>query len=76
MVSHPEREADEIYSTNTLPAGKSTLLQILAGKRLIKSSDVRVFSKDVFRDSPPVCLIYVCVYVFLKYILGNNVSWD
>ncbi|KAB5592377.1 P-loop nucleoside triphosphate hydrolase [Ceratobasidium theobromae] len=34
-------------------AGKSTLLQILAGKRLIKSSDVRVFSKDVFRDSPP-----------------------
>jgi len=35
-------------------AGKSTLLQILAGKRLVSGSDVRVFGRDVFRDSPPL----------------------
>lgn len=37
------------------PAGKSTLLQILAGKRLISAqgSDVRIKGRDVFRDSPP-----------------------
>ncbi|QRV76548.1 ABC transporter [Ceratobasidium sp. AG-Ba] len=34
-------------------AGKSTLLQILAGKRLVKGKDVRIFGRDVFRDSPP-----------------------
>ncbi|CAE6447855.1 unnamed protein product [Rhizoctonia solani] len=34
-------------------AGKSTLLQILAGKRLIRGSEVRIFGRDVFRDSPP-----------------------
>ncbi|KAF8707604.1 P-loop containing nucleoside triphosphate hydrolase protein, partial [Rhizoctonia solani] len=34
-------------------AGKSTLLQILAGKRLVKSNDVRIFGRDVFRNSPP-----------------------
>ncbi|CAE6433338.1 unnamed protein product [Rhizoctonia solani] len=34
-------------------AGKSTLLQILAGKRLIRSSEVRIFGRDVFRNSPP-----------------------
>ncbi|KAG8733919.1 CCR4-NOT regulatory complex component [Ceratobasidium sp. 423] len=34
-------------------AGKSTLLQILAGKRLVQSSEVRIFGRDVFRDSPP-----------------------
>lgn len=34
-------------------AGKSTLLQILAGKRLIKGADVRIRDRDVFRDSPP-----------------------
>ncbi|EUC65202.1 P-loop nucleoside triphosphate hydrolase [Rhizoctonia solani AG-3 Rhs1AP] len=34
-------------------AGKSTLLQILAGKRLIQSSEVRIFGRDVFRNSPP-----------------------
>jgi len=33
-------------------AGKSTLLQILAGKRLIKDADVRINGKDVFRNSP------------------------
>ena len=32
-------------------AGKSTLLRILAGKRLCDSS-VRIFGRDVFRDSP------------------------
>ena len=40
-------------------SGKSTLLQILAGKRLIKGSDVRVFDRDVFRDSPPVSRMQV-----------------
>ncbi|CAE6535387.1 unnamed protein product [Rhizoctonia solani] len=34
-------------------AGKSTLLQILAGKRLVQSSEVRIFDRDVFRNSPP-----------------------
>ncbi|KAG9104896.1 CCR4-NOT regulatory complex component [Ceratobasidium sp. 370] len=34
-------------------AGKSTLLQILAGRRLVKGNDVRILSRDVFRDSPP-----------------------
>ena len=43
-------------ATHVLPlAGKSTLLQILAGKRLITSqgADVRIKGRDVFRDSPP-----------------------
>ncbi|KAK7061706.1 putative ABC transporter ATP-binding protein C20G4.01 [Favolaschia claudopus] len=35
------------------PAGKSTLLQILAGKRLVNRADVRILGRDVFRDSPP-----------------------
>lgn len=35
-------------------AGKSTLLQILAGKRLIsnKDTDVQIKAKDVFRQYP------------------------
>lgn len=36
-------------------AGKSTLLQLLAGKRLISTpgTDVRIKGRDVFRNSPP-----------------------
>jgi ABC-type uncharacterized transport system ATPase subunit len=34
-------------------AGKSTLLQILAGKRLVKDAEIRINGLDVFRDSPP-----------------------
>ena len=39
----------------TRPAGKSTLLQILAGKRLVTAAgaDIRVKDRDVFRDAPP-----------------------
>lgn len=39
----------------TRPAGKSTLLQILAGKRLVTTpgADIRVKGRDVFRDAPP-----------------------
>lgn len=33
-------------------AGKSTLLQILAGKRLISSAEVKIKDKDVFRQYP------------------------
>ena len=35
-------------------AGKSTLLQILAGKRLISAqgTDVRIKGRDVFRSTP------------------------
>ena len=35
-------------------AGKSTLLQILAGKRLVSSpgADIRIKDRDVFRNSP------------------------
>ncbi|KAJ7433815.1 P-loop containing nucleoside triphosphate hydrolase protein, partial [Mycena galericulata] len=33
--------------------GKSTLLQILAGKRLVNAADIRIKDRDVFRDSPP-----------------------
>ena len=42
-------------ATVDFSAGKSTLLQILAGRRLITSqaADVRIKGKDVFRDSPP-----------------------
>ena len=39
----------------SLAAGKSTLLQILAGKRLILSegTHVNIKGRDVFRNSPP-----------------------
>ncbi len=39
---------------DSLPAGKSTLLQILAGKRLISApgTDVRIKDRDVFRATP------------------------
>lgn len=42
-------------SIHTSLAGKSTLLQILAGKRLVALEDTRILIKgrDVFRDSPP-----------------------
>lgn len=37
-----------------LTAGKSTLLQLLAGKRLISmaGAELKVKDRDVFRDSP------------------------
>jgi CCR4-NOT complex subunit CAF16 len=45
------------YSSGSLltvvTAGKSTLLQILAGKRLVNGADIRILDRDVFRDSPP-----------------------
>ena len=34
------------------PAGKSTLLQILAGKKLIKGADVKIKGLDVFYQFP------------------------
>lgn len=36
-------------------AGKSTLLQILAGKKLVTANGAKVFIKgrDVFRNTPP-----------------------
>ena len=42
------------HLTHLLTAGKSTLLQILAGKKLISApgTDVRVKGCDVFRDTP------------------------
>jgi ABC-type cobalamin/Fe3+-siderophores transport system ATPase subunit len=44
-----------VYQHTFLSAGKSTLLQILAGKRLVTSSAAQVLMKgcDVFRNSPP-----------------------
>lgn len=36
----------------TSPAGKSTLLQILAGKKLIKGADVTINGLDVFYQFP------------------------
>ena len=33
-------------------AGKSTLLQILAGKRLVSNAQVTIKGKDVFRQYP------------------------
>lgn len=43
------------YSIDTSLAGKSTLLQILAGKKLVSLESTRILVKgrDVFRDSPP-----------------------
>ncbi|KAJ7781257.1 P-loop containing nucleoside triphosphate hydrolase protein [Mycena metata] len=35
------------------PLRKSTLLQILAGKRLVNTAEIRIKDRDVFRDSPP-----------------------
>lgn len=38
--------------------GKSTLLQLLAGKRLLKGSTTKVFGKEVFFNTPPgVCYL-------------------
>lgn len=36
-------------------AGKSTLLQLLAGKKLVTTAgaDIRIKGQDVFHDSPP-----------------------
>lgn len=44
-------------SNLTATAGKSTLLQILAGKRMTKDSSVCILGKDVFRNNPQVCMI-------------------
>jgi hypothetical protein len=43
-----------IYQHSFSLAGKSTLLQILAGKRLVTSEGARILIKgcDVFRNSP------------------------
>lgn len=38
---------------NEYVAGKSTLLQILAGKRLVSGAKVNIKGCDVFRNSPP-----------------------
>lgn len=39
-------------------AGKSTLLQILAGKKMTPSgATVAILGRDVFRNTPPVGLI-------------------
>ncbi len=40
---------------DSILAGKSTLLQLLAGKRLVNASNavVRVYGRDVFRDFQP-----------------------
>jgi predicted ABC-type transport system involved in lysophospholipase L1 biosynthesis ATPase subunit len=38
----------------TRSAGKSTLLRILAGKRLTKSRDCRILGQDVFMNPPNV----------------------
>ena len=45
----------DLIQYSNLPAGKSTLLQILAGKRLVDTpdADIKVLGKDVFRESPP-----------------------
>lgn len=40
-------------STRQHAAGKSTLLQILAGKRLVNNAEILIKGRDVFRDSPP-----------------------
>ena len=43
-----------VYQPSFSSAGKSTLLQILAGKRLVVSEGARILIKgcDVFRNSP------------------------
>jgi Fe-S cluster assembly ATPase SufC len=48
---HPD-QYQRLYSFSL--AGKSTLLQILAGKRLVSSEGARILIKgcDVFRNSP------------------------
>jgi len=43
---------DSLMSLNIHLAGKSTLLQILAGKKLVAGADVRIKGQDVFRNSP------------------------
>lgn len=42
-----------------LGTGKSTLLQILAGKRLIKNASAQVLGQNVFFNTPPVRFIYL-----------------
>jgi CCR4-NOT complex subunit CAF16 len=62
-------------------AGKSTLLQILAGKRLITGSNasVRIRGRDVFRDFPTGVTFLgtewsVYIYVFERSIYDINIS--
>ena len=43
---------DSLMSPNVHLAGKSTLLQILAGKKLVAGTDVQIKGQDVFRNSP------------------------
>jgi CCR4-NOT complex subunit CAF16 len=62
-------------------AGKSTLLQILAGKRLITGSNasVRIRGRDVFRDFPTGVTFLgtewsVYIYVLERSIYDINIS--
>ena len=48
-------------------AGKSTLLKILAGKRLVEG-DIKVFDKDVFKQSIPVRLTESTSYKYLLIV--------
>ncbi|TIB75697.1 hypothetical protein E3Q23_02238 [Wallemia mellicola] len=43
-----------LVGANGEKAGKSTLLRILAGKRLTKGY-VKVYDRDVFKNPPAVC---------------------
>lgn len=51
-------------------AGKSTLLQILAGKRLIKGAEVLIKEKDVFRQYPGGVAFLGTEWFVLKYELS------
>ena len=57
-------------------AGKSTLLQILAGKRLVtaEGADVRIKGKDVFRDSPPGVTFLGTEWFVCNFVRGNAKS--
>jgi CCR4-NOT complex subunit CAF16 len=49
-VSLPRARTVRKFTAHT--AGKSTLLQILAGKKLIKGADVTIKGRDVFYQFP------------------------
>lgn len=51
---HPNILTYYLPCSPSFSAGKSTLLQIMAGKRLVTTlgADIRVKGRDVFRDSP------------------------
>jgi ABC-type thiamine transport system ATPase subunit len=51
-----QRETPDQSADATSTAGKSTLLRILAGKRLVKTKKCTILGQDVFMKPPGVSI--------------------